>query len=225
MSQLAVSSMHFDLSESFDDDAADDENAVDKPSVVQELCACIKKAENKSTYRQGNSSAVPSPLPLSRPSSLPPPASSLLRSPPQHTHTPDTLQLQSGTMTQSIVASLVSDPINSHSPQMQASQVLVQPAGSPQLGAYLPSNSLSLDHTQWPSQTTSAQLPSQPQPIPHASAANVGYHAQPHSVGHLVNFVEQQPTPFIQPIVPITQATAILIVHSHPYSKPYYGSQ
>ncbi len=59
---------------------------------------------------------------------------------------------------------------------MQASQVLVQPAGSPQLGAYLPSNSLSLDHTQWPSQTTSAQLPSQPQPIPHASAANVGYH-------------------------------------------------
>ncbi len=100
MSQLAVSSMHSDLSESFDDDASDeDENAVDKPSVVQELCACIKKAEKKSTYRQGNSSAVPSPLPLSRPSSLPPPPSSLLHSPPQHTHTPDTLQLQSGTMT------------------------------------------------------------------------------------------------------------------------------
>ncbi len=226
MSQLAVSSMHSDLSESFDDDVSDeDENAVDKPSVVQELCACIKKAEKKSAYRQGNSSAVPSPLPLSRPSSLPPPPSSLLRSPPQHTHTPDTLQLQSGTMTQSIVASLVSDPINSHFPQTQASQVLVQPAGSPQLGAYLPRNSLSLDHTQWPSQTTSAQLPLQPQPIPHASAANVGYHTQPHSVGHPVNFVVQQPTSFIQPIVSTTQATENTVLHSHPYSQPYYGSQ
>lgn len=194
MSQLAVSSKHSDLSESFHDDASyDDKNAVAKPSIVQELCACIKKAEQKSTCKQGNSSAVPSPLPLSRSSSLPPPPSSLLRSPPQHTHTHDTSQLQSGTMTQSPVAPLVSDPVNSLSPQMQVSQVLMQPAVSPQPGAYLPSNSSSLVHTQLPSQTTSVQLPPQPQPIPHASSANVGYHTQPHSVGHSGNFVVQQP--------------------------------
>lgn len=132
MSQLTVSSKY---SESCDDDASDDDdNAVAKQPIVQELCACIKKAEQKSTCKQGNSSTVPSPLSSSRPSSLPPPPSSLLHSPPQHTHTPDTSQLQSGTMTQTPVVTAVSDSVNTHSPQIQASQVLVQPVGSLQPG-------------------------------------------------------------------------------------------
>ncbi|KAL1278262.1 hypothetical protein QQF64_024935 [Cirrhinus molitorella] len=218
MSRLAVSSKQSDLSESFDDDASDDdENAVDKPPIVEELCACIKKAEQKSTCEQGSSSAVPSPLPLSMPSSLPPPPSSLLPSPPQHTHTPDTSQIQPGTMTQSPV---VPDPINSHFSQMQASHI-------PQSSNYLPSNSLSssLVNTQLPSQIASVKLSSQPQHIPHVSSANVGYYTQPHSVGYSGNHVAQQPPPFVQPVVSTTQATGIPFFHSYPCSQPYHALQ
>ncbi len=127
-------------------------------------------------------------------------------------------------MTQSFVVPVVPDPVNTHSPQMQASQVLVQSASSLQSSAYLPSNSFSscFVHTQLPSRIILEQFSSQPQPISHVSSANVGYHTKPHAVGHLGNLVVQQPTPFI---VPTTQATGIPFLHSHPYPQPYYGSQ
>ncbi|XP_056090713.1 uncharacterized protein LOC130070364 [Rhinichthys klamathensis goyatoka] len=239
MSQLVVSSRHSEFSESFDDASEDDDNAFVNPSIVQELCACIKTAEQKPTCEKCNSSAVPSLLPLSRPSSLPLPPSSLLRSPPQHMHTHDiTSQLQSSMLQPSIVP-LVPEPSNCHSPQVQTSPVLVQPTGSPQ--PVLPCSPFSpaMVHTQLSSQVTSAQLPPQPryavsqysQPlgpssslaIPRVSSANVGPHIQPHSVGQVGNYVAQPPAPYIQPIVPTTQTTAIPFLHPYPYSQPYYA--
>lgn len=138
-------------------------------------------------------------------------------------HTHDVSQLQSGTVIQPSVVPLVPEPSNSHSPQMQASQVLVQPVGLPQPGAYLPSSSVSpsLVHTQLSSQVSTAQLPPQTQPIPPIFSASVGHHIQ--SVGHSGNLV-QQPAPFIRPAVPTSQTTTIPFIHSHPHSQPYYAS-
>lgn len=87
-------------------------------------------------------------LPSSRPSFLPLPSSSLLRSPPQHMHTHDTTsQLQLSSMLQPSIVPLVSEPSNCHFPQVQALQVLVQPAGLP-----CSSFSLSMIHTPLSSQ-------------------------------------------------------------------------
>lgn len=240
MSQLVVSSKHSEFSESFDDVSDDDENAFANASIVQELCACIKKAEQKSTCEKCNSSTVPSLLPLSRPSSLPLPPSSLLRSPPQHMHTHEISQLQSSSMLQPSIVPLVPEPSNSHSLQVQTSPVLVQPPGSPQPGLPCSPFSPYIAHTQLSSQVTSAQLPPQPryvvsqysQPlgpssslaIPHVSSANVGPHIQSQSVGHVGNPVVQHPAPYIQPIVPTNQTTAIPFPHPYPYSQPYYAS-
>lgn len=238
MSQLVVSSRHSEFSESFDDASDDDDNALVNPSIVQELCACIKTAEKKPTCEKCNSSTVPSLLPFSRPSSLPLPPSSLLRSPPQQMHTHDIASQLQFSMLQPSIVPLVPGPSNCQSPQVQTSPVLVQPTGPPQPVLPCSSFSSAMVHSQLSSQVTSAQLPPQPryavsqysQPlgpssssaIPHVASANVGPHMQ--SVGQVGNDVVQPPAPHIQPIVPTTQSTAIPFLHPYPYSQPYYAS-
>lgn len=239
MSHLVVSSKHSELSESFDDydddDDAYNENDVDNTfvntTVVQKLCACIKKAEQKSARECGNSSTAPMLLPSSRCSSLPLPLSSLIRSPPQHTSITDTPQPQSGSMMQSI---MVPNPSNCPSPQVQTPQV--HHGGSPQQTSHVPGSSFSqpLVHTHSFPQVTTVQRPtllqyavsqySQPigppiptLPIPNPSSANTSSHIQPQSVHQGISLHSKLFIIFHQPPLLLSQLQLyyVTLIPSH----------